>query len=73
MKQTKRCPKCGDTNLFHSDCVMDRGEGNEALRFAIGRSGPIDAREMGVFEVYVCRGCGYSEFYVSDPGELSAP
>lgn len=72
MKASGACPKCTSAAIHHSACVMDRGEGNAALCLALGRSGPIEARDLGQFEVYVCRGCGYSEFYVIDPTELDA-
>jgi len=70
MKNSKTCPKCSHGEVYHSPCVMDRGDGNEALCLAIGRSDPITARVVGQFEVYVCRSCGFSEFYVRSPGEL---
>ena len=49
---------------------MDRGDGNAAMCLAIGRKDAISAEELGQFEVYVCRGCGYAEFYVADPARL---
>ena len=70
MKTTGKCPKCSRGDLFHSSCVMDRGEGNAALCLAIGRKDAIHAEELGQFMVYACRGCGYAEFYVSDPHRL---
>jgi len=70
MKTTRKCVKCSKDDLYHSACLMDRGEGNEALCLTLGRSGPIAARELGQFEVYVCKACGYSELYVANPSEL---
>ncbi|MGE0709315.1 MAG: hypothetical protein AB7N76_26855 [Planctomycetota bacterium] len=70
MKQNKTCPKCGGREIHHAPCVMDRGEGNEAMCLAVRRSDPIHARDLGQFEVYVCTGCGFSEFYVISPEEL---
>ena len=70
MKNSGRCPKCAHTDLFHSACVMDRGEGNAALCLAIGRKDVISAEELGQFTVYACRQCGFAEFYVSDPHRL---
>ena len=72
MKATGTCPKCRARALYHSACVMDRGDGNEALCLAITRSDPIEARDLGQFEVLVCRSCGLTEFYVIDPGSLEA-
>jgi len=69
VKRSGRCPKCEHERLFHSACVMDRGEGNEAMCLAIQRE-PIYARDVGVFEVYACRACGFAEFYVRSPEEL---
>lgn len=71
MKATKRCVKCGSKRIYYSPCVMDRGSGNVALCLAIGRADAISAREVGQFEVYVCRRCGYSELYVKDPKNLA--
>lgn len=70
MKTSGSCPKCGKRELHHSPCVMDRGEGNAALCLAVKRSDPIEARDVGQFEVYVCLSCGFTEFYVDDPAEL---
>ncbi len=70
MKASGRCPKCAGSELYHSACVMDRGEGNEALCLAVRRSDAIFARDLGQFEVFVCLTCGYSEFYVARPQEL---
>lgn len=70
MKTSGACPKCKEQAIYHSECVMDRGDGNEAMCLAIARTDPIEARELGQFEVYVCRRCGYSEFYVIRPEEL---
>jgi len=70
MKNSGTCPKCQERRIFHSGCVMDRGEGNEAQCLTIMRSDAIEARELGRFEVYVCLGCGYSELFVEDPSEL---
>lgn len=70
MKQTGTCPKCGNRRIFHSPCVMDRGEGNVALCLSIKRRDAIHAEEIGQFEVFACRRCGFSELYVVDPKEL---
>ncbi len=70
MKRTRRCPKCSNERIYHSGCVMDRGEGNEALCLAVRRSDAIHAHDLGQFEVYVCTSCGFSELYVIDPAEL---
>lgn len=70
MKTSKTCPKCQNKNLFYSSCVMDRGEGNVAMCLAIRRSDPIEAKELGRFEIYSCKSCGYTEFYVAQPEEL---
>ncbi len=66
MRASGKCPKCRGSEVFHSPCVMDRGEGNVGMCLAILRSDPIEARDLGQFEVYVCRRCGFSELYVRD-------
>ena len=70
MKKSGECPKCHSGVPYHSDSIMDRGDGNDAMCLAIKRSGSIEAKELGRFEVYVCRSCGYSELYVINPAEL---
>lgn len=70
VKATKRCVKCGSRRIFYSSAIMDRGSGNVAMPLAIGRADAISAHEVGQFEVYVCRRCGYSEMYVKNPEEL---
>jgi hypothetical protein len=49
---------------------MDRGEGNMAMCLAIGRADAIQGHDVGHFEVYVCKSCGYSELYVADAHRL---
>ena len=71
MKTSGVCAKCKSTELYHSPTVMDRGEGNVAMALAIRRTDSIEAREIGHFEVFACRACGYSEFYVIDPKVLT--
>lgn len=70
MKTSGKCPKCSGTALFHSACVMDRGEGNVAMCLTIMRKDVIHAEEVGQFEVYVCRACGFAEMYVVDADQL---
>ena len=70
MKASKKCPKCGTTDIYYSPQIMDRGDGNEAMPLAIGRSDAILAREYGQFEVYACKGCGLAELYVLEVEKL---
>jgi predicted nucleic-acid-binding Zn-ribbon protein len=70
MKTTGACVKCSNPELYHTPCVMDRGEGNAAMCLSVRRSDSIEARDLGRFEVYVCTSCGYTEFYAQQPHEL---
>ncbi len=73
MKTSGKCPKCAKTDLFYSQCIMDRGEGNAAMCLTIMRKDAIHAEEVGQFTVYACKGCGFSEFYVLDVENLVDP
>ena len=71
MKTAKCCIKCHHKSIFHARNVLGRGAGNASHPMAIGRSGIIHAEDFGQLEAYVCLGCGYTEFYVVDPAELT--
>jgi predicted nucleic-acid-binding Zn-ribbon protein len=78
MKQTGRCPKCGSENLFKDvrvfslalngakdDCNVEVYEDPEAFVFK--------KSHRGFLKGYVCGGCGFTEFYVSNPADLQIP
>lgn len=70
MKRTGTCPKCSGKRIYHSPRIMDRSDGNIALALAIARNDPIRAEDVGLFEVYVCRDCGFAELHIRDPHRL---
>ena len=72
------CPKCGSSNIMSGVKIVDRyhlagleqnlslkvEEEPNALVFKGSLEKPLRAQ--------VCGGCGFTEFYVSDPAELWA-
>ncbi len=69
------CAKCGSTELIKDVRIVDHGHGNVALDL-----GATVYREpeswffknpvLHRFNARVCGACGYTEFYVENPGRL---
>jgi len=75
MKKEKECPKCGSSKIIHIsravnsskyDPQMIRGLAHKGTALA----GAVLGLEPGALEAYTCRGCGYMELYVREPGSL---
>ena len=76
MKKSNRCPKCEGTDIAHADTVADKnaigGPSNMSLGVGIKRKGLL-AKEVpwGQLEAFACKGCGYTELYVTDLASLA--
>ena len=80
MRQTHVCPKCGNNRLLaiaRVDRVLDeygRVESWHIARvpepvdtFPLPGGEPVDA---GIVQAYVCKECGFTEFYTEDPESI---
>jgi predicted nucleic-acid-binding Zn-ribbon protein len=74
MRKTGICPKCSHNRLLHVGAVPDRGDYSviQEMHLAIfflgkGFFGEEKRASVGKLSAVVCRGCGFTEFYVRDP------
>ena len=71
MKQSKTCPKCGSSDVIKARAV-DRGDGNGNYTMEVATYDNPDAfifkgKKSADLEAWVCRECGYTEFYAVTP------
>ena len=76
MKQSLRCPKCGHNRIIYISEVADQRDHGTASVAHLARvpstqiMGLQTFSSAGELEAGVCRSCGYTEFYVKDPGSI---
>lgn len=72
------CPKCRSNVIIRNARVMDRGHGNAdagALSLVLYEDPEaliFKGRHTFSLTAHICGACGFTEFYVSDPGALRA-
>jgi predicted nucleic-acid-binding Zn-ribbon protein len=68
MKKTLTCPKCDGRKIWRIDQLKEQTYGNmrrvDPLHVSL-KVGFWGAKGTGSFAVFVCAGCGYSEFYAT--------
>ena len=66
MKDSKKCPKCENEDIYHQAKIPTAGG-----LFGTATLGLQDTptSTKGTFEVFICKGCGFSELYLSDEGK----
>jgi predicted nucleic-acid-binding Zn-ribbon protein len=72
MKASGTCPKCESSDILHYDQVDDLGMLNSVEPMALNHT-KWTGKPVGRLEAYVCRGCGFTEFYCADAGEQHPP
>jgi len=68
MKNSHRCPKCQNHQLLEIPQVNDRSgrqDTDEPMYLVSGF-----AKRQGLLSAMMCRRCGYTEFYVKEPGSV---
>lgn len=71
MRKNHVCPRCEHREIVHAPTVLDSTDSSrEAL--AIIQPSPWRRNTEGEFEVYVCRSCGFVEWYVKEPGDVGS-
>ena len=80
MKRTNICPKCQHNEVLFLREVNDETQ-DTSERWRIGRireerKGTFRTKTMititGLVQAYVCRQCGYTEFYTQGPERIEA-
>ena len=74
MKQSNTCPKCESSDIVKARAI-DRGDGNASYTLEIATYKNPDAlifkgKKSANLEAWVCRDCGYTEFYAVAPDYL---
>ncbi len=62
MKFTKRCPKCGSTNVIKGRQEIFPSTFIKSSKYSLIKA-LTDSKE---FEIYACMNCGYSEWYIEE-------
>lgn len=70
MRASHRCPKCHHHEVLYVPEVHDSNFDRMALAGRYGLYSRWNGDEQGGFEAYMCRQCGYTEFYVRNPRAL---
>jgi predicted nucleic-acid-binding Zn-ribbon protein len=70
MRNTHRCPKCDHGEVLYVPEVRDSNYDRMALAGRYSLYSKWSASEQGGLEAYMCRECGYTEFYVREPASL---
>ncbi|MEM6259395.1 MAG: hypothetical protein AAGI37_14020 [Planctomycetota bacterium] len=74
MKQSNTCPKCGSGDVVKARAI-DRGEGDASWTMEVATYDNPDAlifkgKKSADLEAWVCRECGFTEFYAIKPDYL---
>ena len=72
MRTTHRCPKCQHDEVLFFPQLADRDDSNK-VRPLVLHVLEFDWREdaeFGRLQAYVCRKCGYTELYTTEPQSL---
>lgn len=73
MKTTLTCPKCNHRAIWVIDPVTQPNDPSHAIeRFVVvaRETSPGVRSVAGRYEVFVCAGCGYTEWYAKDLANL---
>ena len=69
IREASTCPSCRGTSFIFAKKVLDRDQGGRRA-LAVKQDSWWRDRPIGIFQVYICRGCGHVEWLVKDPAEL---
>ncbi len=62
MKFTKKCPKCGSTNVIKGRQEIFPSTFIKSSKYSLIKA-LTDSKE---FEIYACMNCGYAEWYIEE-------
>ncbi len=63
LKHDQRCPACGGAIIVWIDAMQEGGDGICPSPLRIAFRGPLDTQGLGTFETYICKACGFTEWY----------
>jgi hypothetical protein len=69
MKSSNVCPKCGHHEILFFPQIADRDD-KDRVRPLVAHVTHYDWKddeEIGVLQAYVCRSCGFTELYTTEP------
>jgi ribosomal protein S27AE len=72
MRDSRRCPKCQHAEILLLKRVagelvyMSRGPAASAAPAGVPAPAPVTWRRATPREAYICRACGYTEYYTLD-------
>jgi predicted nucleic-acid-binding Zn-ribbon protein len=67
MRNTHRCPKCQHGSVLFVPRLRDSDFDTMMLE---SKAEWLAKREIGVFEAWICRECGFTEFYVRNASAI---
>jgi hypothetical protein len=70
MRRHLCCPACGGRRIAHALSVLDRGDSSSAP-LALHQPKWWSSKAVGELEAFICRACGYVEWYVKEPATLA--
>lgn len=69
MREDQTCPRCEHEEVVHAESILDRAHEGRA-QLSVIQPSIWSSQTEGEFEVYVCRSCGFVEWYVKQPKGL---
>ena len=73
MRSSHMCPKCACNEILFVPQLADRtGDGDQprALAIHVIEFDWKEDSEIGHLQAYVCRSCGYTELYATEPASI---
>jgi predicted nucleic-acid-binding Zn-ribbon protein len=68
MKKTLQCPKCEGREIWRIEQMLERGHGSRPEPFAVMLEPAFWTGSVphGTFEAFICKACGYTEWYAKN-------
>jgi predicted nucleic-acid-binding Zn-ribbon protein len=78
MKRSRKCPKCGSTDIVVDAKAIDRGDGNRQFEMSVATFRKPDAlifkeKQTTTVSAWVCAACGFIELYADSPSSIKLP
>ena len=78
MKLTKKCPKCGSSDVIADAKALDRSHNSNQTELTVATFRKPDAilfkgQQKSTLSAWVCAECGFVEFYADSPEILKIP
>jgi predicted nucleic-acid-binding Zn-ribbon protein len=73
VRTSLQCPKCSGRKIWRIErfeTQSDSAESGWLLRVVIGRGLQGKKTTTGIFDAYICKGCGHTELYARNLAEL---